>query len=97
MDNIDMSKIKSYENELYEVILKLKTLEDCYAFFRDLCTPAEIKAMQERWHVAQLLHAGDLSYRDIYNRTGVSISTIGRVARFLKHEPYGGYRKILSK
>ncbi len=91
-----MSKIKTYENDLYEVILKLETVEECYAFFRDLCTPAEINAIQERWHVAQLLYDGELSYRDIYDKTGVSISTIGRVARFLRHEPYGGYRNMLA-
>lgn len=92
-----MKKRQNDKIELYVALLKLKTLEECQAFFRDLCTPAEIKAMHERWYVAQLLNTGGLSYRDIHEQTGVSISTIGRVARFLNYEPYGGYRKILSK
>jgi TrpR-related protein YerC/YecD len=92
-----MATIENNERELYKAILELKTIEDCYAFFRDLCTPAEINAMRERWLVAGLLFKGEDSYRDIHDKTGVSIATIGRVARFLKHEPFGGYRKILQK
>jgi TrpR-related protein YerC/YecD len=84
------------ERTLYQTILKLKTLEECYAFFHDLCTPAEISAMQERWQVAQLLNEKKLSYREIHAKTGISVATIGRVARFLNLESYGGYRKALK-
>jgi TrpR-related protein YerC/YecD len=62
----------------------------------DLCTPAEIRSLAERWHVAQLLDAGQLSYREIHDGTGVSTTTIVRVARFLKQEPHGGYRLALD-
>ena len=66
-------------------------------FLVDLCTPAELRALSERWHVAQLLDSGDLSYRDINAQTGVSTTTIARVARFLKDEPHQGYRAVLDR
>ena len=62
----------------------------------DLCTPAEIRTMAERWHVARLLDGTDLSYRDIHDATGVSTTTIVRVARFLRQEPHHGYRRALD-
>src|SRR5947209_15393901 len=62
----------------------------------DLCTPAEIRTMAERWHVARLLDGTNLSYREIHDATGVSTTTIVRVARFLKQEPHQGYRHALD-
>lgn len=62
----------------------------------DLCTPAELRALSERWRVAKLLDEGEMSYREISAETGVSTTTIGRVARFLKDEPHGGYRLLLE-
>ena len=62
----------------------------------DLCTPAELRALSERLRVAEMLHEGELSYRDINAQTGVSTTTIGRVARFLRDEPHGGYRLLLN-
>lgn len=62
----------------------------------DLCTPAEIRSLAERWQVARLLDGSDLSYRDIHDATGVSTTTIVRVARFLKQEPHQGYRRALD-
>ena len=85
------------EKELYQAILQIKDLNECQAFFRDLCTPAELAAMQDRWRVAQLLNEQKLSYRDIHQKTGVSLATIGRVARFLSQEAYQGYRLILNR
>jgi len=85
------------EISLYQAILQLKTTEECAAFFHDLCTPAEITAMSERWRVAQLLDEAHLSYREIHDRTGISLSTIGRVARFLTQEAYQGYRLVLDR
>jgi len=63
---------------------------------RDLCTLAELRALAERWHVARLLDATDLSYRDIHDATGVSTTTIVRVARFLRQEPHQGYRHAID-
>jgi TrpR-related protein YerC/YecD len=62
----------------------------------DLCTPAEVRTLAERWHVARLLDGSDLSYRDIHDATGVSTTTIVRVARFLKQEPHRGYRSAID-
>ncbi|MGB6318863.1 MAG: YerC/YecD family TrpR-related protein [Litorimonas sp.] len=62
----------------------------------DLCTPAELRALSERWRVARLLDAGEMSYREISAETGVSTTTIGRVSRFLRDEPHGGYRMMLE-
>ena len=62
----------------------------------DLCTPAEIRTLAERWHVARLLDGTDLSYRDIHEATGVSTTTIVRVARFLRQEPNLGYRRAID-
>lgn len=91
-----MMDIRKEEKNLYEVILVLKTPEEFYNFFNDLCTPSELKAMEERWHVAQLLNTTSLSYRQIHEKTGVSIATITRVARFLQHERYNGYKLLLN-
>jgi TrpR-related protein YerC/YecD len=62
----------------------------------DLCTPAEIRTLAERWHVARLLDGTDLSYREIHDATGVSTTTIVRVARFLRQEQNGGYRRAID-
>jgi TrpR-related protein YerC/YecD len=89
--------MKKDEKNLYEAVLTLGSKEEAYAFFRDLCTPAEIDAMVERWRVAQVLYKGEHSYREIHALTGSSISTIGRVARFLNQENYKGYQTILER
>ncbi len=62
----------------------------------DLCTPAEIRSLAERWHVARLLDGTDLSYREIHDATGVSTTTIVRIARFLRQEPHQGYRNAID-
>lgn len=83
--------------ELYQSILKLKSIKECESFFRDLCTPQEITAMADRLLVAKLLDQENLSYREIHQKTGVSLATIGRVARFLTQENYQGYRLVLDR
>lgn len=70
------------ERTLYQAILTLKTPDECRAFFRDLCTPAELQALADRWAVVELLQQ-ELPYREIHRLTGVSVTTIGRVARYL--------------
>jgi len=67
------------------------------AFLKDICTPQELKALKERWKIAQLLHHDNLSYREIQEKTGSSLTTIGRVARFLREENNQGYLKALEK
>jgi len=75
--------------------LTLKTVEDCERFFTDLCTPAELAALTDRWRVARLVEQG-VPYREIYERTGVSTATITRVARCLQYG-VGGYRHALER
>lgn len=82
---------------LCEAFLLVDTGDECRKFLLDLCTPAEISALAERWKVARLLNEGLLSYREIHDRTGVSLATITRVARFLRQEPHHGYRAVLEK
>lgn len=65
-------------------------------FLIDLCTPAEITALRERWLIAQLLDEG-LSYRAIVDRLGTSVTTVSRVARFLQKERHCGYRLVLDR
>ncbi len=84
-------------SDLDVALASLTRIEDVRAFLVDLCTPAELRALSERWHVAQILDEGEKSYRDIQAATGVSTTTIGRVARFLRDEPHGGYRTLLGK
>lgn len=79
----------AWDTALFEAILTLSTVADCRAFFNDLCTPAEMQALVDRWRVVGLLEQGR-SYRNIQAETGVSVTTVGRVARFL-HSGSGGY------
>ncbi|MDR3144469.1 MAG: hypothetical protein LBT64_03145 [Puniceicoccales bacterium] len=83
--------------DLCDALLLLETREEAINFMKDICTPQEIAALSERWIVCQMLQIKKISYREIKANTGVSVTTIGRVARFLRDEPYGGYRKILGK
>ncbi|QED23608.1 YerC/YecD family TrpR-related protein [Candidatus Deianiraea vastatrix] len=64
-------------------------------FLKDITTPQEFKALQERLDIVLLLNDG-MSYAEISKKTGASTTTITRVARFLKQENYGGYRWILD-
>ena len=81
--------VESAELSLCQALLSLKDAGEMQAFLRDLCTPAELEAMVDRWRVVPYL-LEELSYREIHERTGVSITTIGRVARFL-NQGNGGY------
>ncbi len=92
-----MSQPVELRNELFKAISVAQSPEELQKFLVDLCTPAELRALAERWQVAQLLDDGNLSYREINQKTGVSTTTIGRVARFLKDEPHQGYRIILDR
>src|SRR5581483_11253389 len=77
------------ERNLCAAVATLRTAEECRAFFRDLCSPAELQAMADRWAVVEWLRRG-LPYREVHRATGVSITTIARVARFLANGN-GGY------
>lgn len=83
------------KDTLYEAILTLKDIDECHQFFEDLCTVAELRAMEQRLEVALLLSDG-MIYNDILERTGASSATISRVNRALN---YGadGYQKVLPR
>jgi TrpR-related protein YerC/YecD len=81
----------------YGALLCLDNVTAAKKFMRDLCTPAELEAMAERWRVCRLLRDGKLSYREISTATGVSTATICRVARCLNAKTGGGYRAVLKK
>ena len=83
------------ERNLYAAIATLRSPEEVRAFLRDLCTPAELQAMADRWAVVDYLGRG-LPYREIHRLTGVSVTTIGRVARFLA-AGNGGYALAASR
>ena len=82
---------------LADALLLLRSPAEARALLADLCTPAEIRTIAERWHVARLLDEGALTYREIHEATGVSTTTIVRVARFLRQEDNGGYRVLLNR
>ena len=74
---------------LYETILQLKDAEECKRFFEDLCTPVELRAMEQRFDVAVYLQQG-LVYLDILEKTGASSATISRVRRSMLDGGAGG-------
>ncbi|WP_422209811.1 YerC/YecD family TrpR-related protein [Dokdonella sp.] len=83
------------EEGLCRALLSLRSVAEMRAFLRDLCTPAELEALSDRWCVVPYILKG-MPYREIHERTAVSITTIGRVARFLSHGN-GGYLAALSR
>ncbi|MDR2098850.1 MAG: trp operon repressor [Rickettsiales bacterium] len=82
---------------LYEAFASIRNEKEFGNFLRDLCTPAEMKALNERWSIAQLLSGGSMSQKAVADRLGASVTTVTRVARFLNDEPYKGYRLVLSR
>ncbi|MBS5164864.1 MAG: YerC/YecD family TrpR-related protein [Butyricicoccus sp.] len=90
------SKLKdSHMDELFEGVLSLTSVEECYNFFEDLCTITELRAMAQRFQVAKMLDDGQI-YSDIVKETGASTATISRVNKCLI---YGtdGYRMVLDR
>lgn len=83
--------------DVVDALLALKTRAEAEAFLADLCTPGEVRAFSERWTVARLLDAGELSYREIAKEAKSSTATVVRVARFLKEMPHKGYRRVLDR
>lgn len=79
----------SAETRLCKALLALRDVGEMRAFLHDLCTPAELEALVDRWTVVPFVLNG-MPYREIHEHTAVSITTIGRVARFL-NQGAGGY------
>lgn len=81
--------------DMYKAILTLETVDECIKFFDDLCSVTELKAMEQRFQVAELLSQG-MIYNDILEKTGASSATISRVNRSLQ---YGadGYEIVFGR
>ncbi len=81
-------------DRLFKTILNLKTIEECYLYFEDICTIKELQDMAQRLDTAILLDEG-ANYQKISNDVGVSTATIGRVSKCLKYGS-GGYRNAID-
>lgn len=89
-------KLQNQETtELFEAILELGNVEECYAFFIDVCTVSELQAMAQRLQVAKMLEK-QVTYNEIVQKTGASTATISRVKKCLEYGA-GGYEYILEK
>ena len=86
---------KEKNEDFYRAILLLENEEECYSFFRDVCTVTELRAMEQRFEVARMLTQGKV-YSEILERTGASSATISRVARSL-NDSSGGYDKVFGR
>ena len=82
-------------DELFEAILTLESVEECYAFFEDACTIKEIIEIAQRLKVAKLLDAGT-SYVTVSKEVGVSTATISRVSKCLEYGN-GGYKMVMER
>ena len=82
-------------DRLFEAILNLETIDDCYRFFEDVCTIKEIRDISQRLSIAALLNQGT-NYQTIARRVDASSATISRVNRCLNYGS-GGYRSALQK
>lgn len=88
-------KITDEKNFLFECILSLESVEECYDFFEDLCTTREVEEMSKRMRAARML-ASNKVYNEVVQETGLSTATISRVNRCLK-EGAQGYERVLSR
>lgn len=81
---------------LYEAIMQLKDVEECCRFFDDLCTPTELRSMEQRYDVAVYL-LQDQVYTEILEKTGASSATISRVRRNILDNEYAGAMKEMIR
>ena len=82
-------------DRLFQTFLNLKTVEECYTYFEDLCTIKELQDMSQRLDTAILLSNGD-SYQKITEKVNISTATIGRVSKCLNYGN-GGYRMAIDR
>ena len=91
-----MSKWRNRDtDELFEAILSLESVEECYEFFEDACTIKEILDIAQRLKIAKMLKAG-VNYATISKETGVSTATISRVSKCIEYGN-GGYNKAIER
>lgn len=89
-----MKDVELHINELYEIIIKLKSIEDCKVLLDDLCTFKEVEQMAQRAYAAKLFLKGR-TYSEIINETDISSTTLSRISRAITHGS-GGYKKFLD-
>ncbi len=90
-----MKSIHNPETDaLFQAILSLENLEECYKFFEDICTVKELEAISQRFLVARQLDEGK-NYIDVSCGTGASSATISRVNKCLNYSD--GYRMVLDR
>lgn len=82
-------------NDLFEAILSLNSVEECYKFFEDACTIKEVLEIAQRLKAAKMLKGG-VNYAEITKETGMSTATISRVNRCLEYGN-GGYSMVLER
>ena len=88
-------KITDEKNYLFDCIISLESVEECYDFFEDLCTTREVEEMSKRMRAARML-ASNKVYNEVVQETGLSTATISRVNRCLK-EGAQGYARVLER
>jgi len=88
---VDKDRMQAF----FKAVASIKTEEEARKFFVDIATPAELQAMADRWLAARMLSRGK-SYRAIAQETGMSVTTIGRVARYVQYGE-GGYQFMLTR
>ena len=89
------NKYSEFTDKLFDAILTLKNVEECYKFFEDICTIKEIQSLSQRLEVAHLLQQNK-SYIEISKKTGASTATISRVNRCFTYGT-GGYKAALER
>ena len=95
-DNVYQSRLQSDEcDSLFQAILQLNDVNECYQFFEDLCTIPELKSIAQRWEVAKQLDRG-ITYQEISQQLNASTATISRVNRCITYGA-GGYRMMLDR
>jgi len=93
---MQLDKIRGPQtDQLFKAILELKTIDECYEFFDDLCTISEMQSLSQRLEVAQMLKLKK-TYDTIQQETGASTATISRIRRCVDYGS-GGYNKILGR
>ena len=80
---------------LYEHIVEISTVDECFRFFEDLCAPTELQAMEQRFSVARMLHEGR-GYAEILRESGASSATVSRVNRALNYST-GGMKELMER
>ncbi len=93
--SVNQRLVNPLSDQLFEAILQLRSIEECYEFFEDLCTINELRDMSQRLEVARMLRNGE-KYDKIESATGASTATISRVKRCLKFGA-DGYMKMLDR